>query len=752
MIALLAAGLIALQDTTHGSVPPAAGAFADTGTANLVARAREHRDRAERRVLSYEAFVRQRVGVGMRALRRDRMIFAQGLAAHIIWRRDTTSTIQMIGAREAIPIAMPGLHVPLGLLDYAGDLAFDPSQDNLRLLGQDPEGILYPLAPGAERYYTYASGDTTRITLPTGRQITLIEVRVVARQPSFHLVTGSLWLDADSWGLVRMVVRPSRPYDYRVDKDSGDDNVPSVINPGVDIRYITVEYGLYDSQWWLPRFYAVDGVATLGSLARVPARFERTYTITNVVGGPPPPAGAPLRWRAGARLNVDSLFHLDSAALDSARYAAIAGACRATYDSLVAARREARRHRKGATVDVEVDEGPHHCLRRHVLAAAGHPSKPDVDIVMPADTMALLDAPQLGPPILDMGDVISERDLSDLSQAIGALPGVPWMLRGSAHLDLARYNRVEALSVGVRGRLDFGKLRADASLRLGVADLVPNGELALTRPAQGMDLTLSAYRALNSVDPPTRALGVGNSVEALLFGRDDGDYFRTLGVALAGRPGVGHGDWFDWRVFAEQQRAASKETDFSFAHAFDDSRLFRPNIVAAPLDQAGVRASLRGFHSYTTGRGVGAELLVDGQTGDATFGKAALTLRGTSPVAGLIVGAEAGAGSSTGPVPVQGLWYVGGPATLRGYSGGVMSGPAFWRGRVEVANNFPAARVALFSDAGWAGARSAFGTGRALVSVGIGVSFLDGLMRVDLSRGLRAPRGTRLDLYADGLL
>jgi hypothetical protein len=36
--------------------------------------------------------------------------------------------------------------------------------------------------------------------------------------------------------------------------------------------------------------------------------------------------------------------------------------------------------------------------------------------------------------------------------------------------------------------------------------------------------------------------------------------------------------------------------------------------------------------------------------------------------------------------------------------------------------------------------------------VGIGGSFLDGLVRVDIAHGLKEPGGTRLEVYFDGML
>jgi hypothetical protein len=58
----------------------------------------------------------------------------------------------------------------------------------------------------------------------------------------------------------------------------------------------------------------------------------------------------------------------------------------------------------------------------------------------------------------------------------------------------------------------------------------------------------------------------------------------------------------------------------------------------------------------------------------------------------------------------------------------------------------------LFSDAGWAGARDGRNFDPPLLSAGVGASFLDGLVRFDVARALRAPTGWRVDLYLDAAL
>ena len=89
---------------------------------------------------------------------------------------------------------------------------------------------------------------------------------------------------------------------------------------------------------------------------------------------------------------------------------------------------------------------------------------------------------------------------------------------------------------------------------------------------------------------------------------------------------------------------------------------------------------------------------------------------------------------------------------MRGYGGAAMSGEAFWRARAEVANAWPAARLALFLDAGRAAPRDDLSLDRALIGAGIGASFFDGLLRLDVGRALRPPTGWRVEFYTDGVL
>jgi outer membrane translocation and assembly module TamA len=59
--------------------------------------------------------------------------------------------------------------------------------------------------------------------------------------------------------------------------------------------------------------------------------------------------------------------------------------------------------------------------------------------------------------------------------------------------------------------------------------------------------------------------------------------------------------------------------------------------------------------------------------------------------------------------------------------------------------------VALFSDLGWVGDRSAMSSvGRPLSGAGVGVSGFDGLIRLDVARGFFPRKQTRIAFYVGG--
>ena len=253
---------------------------------------------------------------------------------------------------------------------------------------------------------------------------------------------------------------------------------------------------------------------------------------------------------------------------------------------------------------------------------------------------------------------------------------------------------------------------------------------------------------------------------AFLFGRDEGEYYRATGADLTWRPPDGARESFAFRAYAERHDAVGNGIDFALFRAFDGEGTFRPNIEADQVEEAGTELRLSPWWGHGPGSvQFGAELQgrwavwrVPGEKPRTEYRQAGAILRAVVPVSGdgwhrWSLGLEAGAGTTWGDAPVQRSWFLGGAGSLRGYSASTLSGPSFARGRVEASRTFHVGSAILFADAGWAGDRDDFDSDDFLYGVGLGGSILDGVVRLDLSHGLKGPnRRFRIDLYLDAIL
>jgi hypothetical protein len=734
MLLILATSLLALNLQTDTTVAPSA--YLDPAAHALVESARSRRTDVEGAIQRYRTLSRSRLSINVRALGRDRLVYRCESVERVDWRRARGAVVEVIGGREVVPLVSRKVEADDG---ECSSPVFDPSDDRLSMLlgglmSSDSAFVRHPLAEGSERDYRFASGDTITIRLPDARPIRLLELRVLPRESSPHLVSGSLWLDQDSKAVVRAVLRLARPYEFARDADLEDrEDVPGFVPPlRGDIRFIAIEYVLVDQRWWLPRAIAFEGEGEVGGIARFPMKFEGTYGEYEVEGIAP---GAPVL----AALPTDSFTCKRSGSVNVGSEGS--GVDRDSEPSKeLSPIREAP---AGSSVKTGCDCNDGRCFQ--------------VDRILPNDTASLAISPELPESIYDQDDgLLSDSEMRRILDQVSRGAPAPWQLIRPqfrwGSLDLWRYNRVEGLSGGADVKLELGPVNADATLRLGLADLSPNAEIGVTRPGVTSDRRLAVYRRLDAVGADDRSLGMGNSLTSLLFGRDDGDYFRALGAEVTRTP-TGSSDGVSVRAYFEYQSSTRKHTDFSFANVFGDAA-FRENIAADEADQAGAEIVLRGSRGLDpAGWRGGATLSLQGEAGSYRFIKPGLRLTGAAPLPASLIGSvEVAGGSTFGEVPVQSLWYLGGARTVRGYEGNSARGNAFWRGRAEVAGAAPGARIVLFSDAGWAGDRDDVQLDPLLLSAGVGVSFLDGLVRLDLARALREPKGWRLDLHLDAAL
>jgi hypothetical protein len=309
---------------------------------------------------------------------------------------------------------------------------------------------------------------------------------------------------------------------------------------------------------------------------------------------------------------------------------------------------------------------------------------------------------------------------------------------------MMRYNRIEGFSTGLLLEQQIGAGYTAAAVgRFGFADRIPNVELSLSRSNGSQTIRLGGYRRLMSANDWGNPLSFGSSVSALLFGRDDGFYYRATGAELMWSSE--RGLRLDWRAFTERDETAVQKTRASL------SGDFVPNIVAdrGTFSGLGVRFAQtygldpRGFRLF-------ADLRAEGAHSDSSYGRGALDLTLSRDLFGRFTAAiTAAGGSSVGALPSQRRWFLGGTQTVRGQRPDTaQSGNAFWLARAELATPMPIVRASLFGDIGWAGNRERLGEiGRPLSGVGIGLSGFDGLIRLDVARGIYPRKNVQLSLY-----
>lgn len=712
----LGAGAAAAQDAQADDPT-----YRDAAVRALMERARAAREREVSGITSYEGTLRERIYVGLTALRfrRERGLFEQERVARVRWSDDGERAVQWLGARRAIPIV--GADTRRDEVQAEGEVkgAGEEVRAELRrdlpdeLLGDadlsqfplDPGGsrllfggdwALHPLADTADAYYRFSSGDTLRIRLPD-REVRLYEVRVEPREADFHLVAGSLWFDAETASLVRATYRPARPFNLLVDEPEDAEDVPGFLQPvEAELDYITVEYSLHDFRFWLPRRFAAEGEARLGRLVHIPITVE---------------------WSVG-----DYAVNEDSTEMP------IDGPLPAGWS-----RHEER---------VEDEE-------------TGKVSY--MTIIVP-EPDSLLDSPRLSQ---DFGErtptAFTDQEIDELRGELDQL--VPTYRQYRPHLawglerGLLRYNRVEGLSVGSAVSVPLGAATSvTLQGRIGTGDRDPNVGLSLERGPEDRRWTLSGYfHRLTGMADQNNPFSLTTSLDNLLLGTDHGQYYRATGVSL-GYARVGERVRWSLEGFHERQRSVESTTDFFLLQPVRDYTA--PALLEAePLDLSGGRAALSWFAGVDpnglilTGR-LGAEAA----GGDAVYQRVSATLSASHPLPlGLAGAVEVGAGALWGDDPVQRQLFLGGSGSLRGFDTNAFHGQSMWRVRAEIASGFAGARLAVFGDAGWTGPRAEFALTDPAASVGIGVSLLDGLLRADLGHGVRRGSQWKLHLYLDGL-
>lgn len=738
-----------------------ASAYRDPRARELVLGARRARLEQDSTLVSYDETSHERLTIGLGVGRKgpEKLFMRSETAARVRWRRGHGAVVDVVGARAAMPMIRPGVHVMTDMLHIEA-IPYYPGRESLlhitgvKSVGGSTNGpeLINPLAAGAEAYYRFQSGDSVLFLLPDGTRGRLREVKVEARQPRPDLLVGSLWFETRSDRLVRAVYRPSVPMNIvefveATEKDAFAD-VPKAVRPmifpmSLEVTALTVEYELHEQRWWLPRLESITGLMRIGFM-RAPFTREESYRYASVNG-------------------TDSLPPIFGSASDSARSAEPDSTRRmheramrdAMHDSTVGAREKRKAEREQR--DESTSEfgtlrcSPGDTITRHSVRYGG--ALP-ILVRIPCDTVSLVHSKEFSPSIYDAGDeLFGTRDREELEKSLGLGLQPGWdPQRATIHYGvdrgMLRYNRVEALSAGVLVESTLGKgYTANASARIGIADWQPNLEAHLLRGNGDRTYSLGAYRRLNSANDWGDPLSVGSSISALLWSHDEGFYFRSAGAELVST--TSRANAFTWRVFAERQDDAEKHTNFSLWHLFGGAG-FLPNIRAQSASELGGGAQYQ-FSSGLDPAGLRTAVGVRGEGATGTFDYARASAEATAMhgLGARLDGAlTASAGSSVGSVPVQRFWFLGGVATVRGQEPSTQAGDAYWLGRAEIGRTFTGFRPTIFYDIGWAGARADFaGSARPISGAGVGIAAFDGLVRFDIAHGINPNHAWRADLY-----
>lgn len=623
-------------------------------------------------------------------------------AARIDWNATSGYRIALLGSRTAAP-AMGGGIEPESHAEMLGGppLPIVPGEnlfwfgEGLRQhLGVDPAQFAHPLAANADQHYRRTLGDSIRVRTPDGASRLLREVRITPRARTWTLIEGSLWLDAATGTLAAAQYRLAGPINA-----SRGQSAARFSPARADLRYIVLENSLVANRWWLPRLQVLAVSGT----------------------------------RLGAAVDITVQHRFDVLAT-------------AAEDSL-----PARSEWPSPLPPLRVQ-----CASSDTWAefATRRQGTLRTLTTRPCDRQRLVTAPELPRDLFDADATFFGRSLGGLAERPVAGEGRAATRTVGAALRwgpaLWRFDRVRGLSIGIDAERQLSaRTQLYAHLRPSLGDHQLRGAIELSREIRNGTIGLKAFRTLSTPAVFSNTDSRTASIAAALLGRDPQIYHDALGVTVFGdalRRGMA-----DLHVFAERQRPVLATQSRGL--------LGLPLPDGNPAADAGTWAGLRGRmrarrRAAPTGMRISPLLEME----------AAQRLDSTSRFARVLAGAaiqvpltarsaislQTRAATSMGVVPRQQRWPLGGPTGVRGQDPERVRGDALWLTRGEMGVGTAALRVAAFSDIGWAGSRRDWSRqGASSSGGGLGVSVVDGLLRVDVSRGLRPRTNWRLDLQVE---
>jgi len=340
----------------------------------------------------------------------------------------------------------------------------------------------------------------------------------------------------------------------------------------------------------------------------------------------------------------------------------------------------------------------------------------------------------------------------EMDRIVGPPPPPSFRQVATGAVSSVRFNQVQGVNFRVRYPAPLGA-RTVLNTEIGIptSSFRVTGSLGLQMGAFPYRWGIEGYSRLKDANWMEVVNGFTSSLTALLTGYDDGNYYLATGAGVwmerGDRPLSG-----SFSLFAEHQESAPKVATYS---------LFSPDTTEAPPPALDVKEG----NYYGVRSRVDLQLGDDSQKGvllvrvhgQAAFGERDFASIGTTTdLVGPLPGPFSGglrvqAGVATTRVPGQALYYLGGYKTIRGYPANIASGPSTFIFSGEIGTEIPLVRLVAFGDVGWANEVRKLFDEEALTSVGGGISIADGILRVDIAKGLSPGGVWRFQFATSGL-
>ena len=700
--------------------------YSSPAVRQLIERAMARRRAGDSLVTDYRARLRYRltVGLGRRRWAEVPAAAVEEQVADVQWQQPNDLRVDMIARR----FRSRGSGFRLSSVWDRPWFVPREVNDSVRIFSDEfpATGALHPLADTGPAWYRYTMTGGLSVSQGGGSALRLLRIEVKPRRNGPALIAGQMWIDSATAQVVRLTFRYVgtalwvKPEGVRPSDSVSAGRRNALANRIVSID-ADLEYGLQDGKYLMPRRQVVSGRVRIPLVSDLVIPFQATTTFEDyqINSGRPVAFTIPLPDIAA---DARTLEHRRAMRRDSL---------------------QAERHDRGRNAGDS--------LRAWDYADRWPGGR--YELHRPSD--AVLDQYPYWPDSLSLASDAAEArrareaetQLADLAEELpDSLTGE--RTHGIAYERLAdamRYDRVQGLSLGVGYQVRVPGVRFTGlygTVRYGFSDERVTGRLTLLRDAPGGRLAISGYREIEDLDPFAQGHGLGNTLNALFAGHDNGDYSLAQGGSVGFETSLGVGLDLDVGARLERETSVGRTAKSAVNDFLGGSGLFplNPEVDEGTFGSGWTRLVGSGPVRWN----LAADLIGgEGRSTGRLYGEARRSVGGRR---GITLSVKAGV--ATTPTMPQALFRLGGLATVRGFDYGERRGSAFWAARLDVAPFRGRFRPVAFLDAGQAGTTSDLFSSDALVGAGLGLSIFHGLLRLDFSHPISSDthRKIRFDL------